>query len=353
MVQSILSNLAVILLGHLLMSGLVDYQRRLSKSLFNILIVVIFSSVIIALFYLPITYGEYRLDLRLIPLFFLAIFRGWKITLPVLIISSTWRLFLGGAGAVPGVLFGMLIPILFVLIFYKRKESLTIKWQDWLMLTICWLISDLPIIFFLPNGLEIFKNIFLIRYISLIAIAFIYHTFVLLAYKNEALKAKLRYLASYDSLTNLLKRETFLEKIEGKINKEDKSYYIAMLDIDYFKKINDTYGHSAGDRVLQQFASLLKSFESDEIVVARYGGEEFIIYLEAANDDQAMETLKKIQNNIRDTSFTINDEKSQPVTASIGLTKSKKDTALHEIIDQADENLYLAKENNRDRLVYS
>lgn len=84
MFQSILSNLAIILLGHLLMSTLMNYRKCLSKSLVFICIVLLFSGVIITMFYLPIQFGEYRFDLRLIPLIFLALFRGWKATLPIL-----------------------------------------------------------------------------------------------------------------------------------------------------------------------------------------------------------------------------------------------------------------------------
>lgn len=97
MVQSILSNLAIILLGHLLMSTLMNYRGRFTKVTLNCSIVLLFSTVVIAMFYLPIRFdANYQVDLRLIPLLLLAIFRGWKITLPVLVISSAWRLGMGG-----------------------------------------------------------------------------------------------------------------------------------------------------------------------------------------------------------------------------------------------------------------
>lgn len=351
MYQSILSNLAVILLGHLLMNTLINYQNRLPNNLVNPLIVLLFSGVIITMFYLPISFGEYRLDLRLIPLIFLALFRGWKITLSILFIASSWRLFMGGDGAVPGVLFGMIMPTLFALSFYKPNKALKINLKEFLIVTVCWFISDFPIIFIFPNGLEIFKNIFLIRYTSFLAVAFIYYTFILLAYKNEALKNELEFLASHDPLTGLLNREKFLKIVEGKIMNTHMNHYIAMIDIDHFKQLNDTYGHLAGDHVLKQFASIFKKYECENLKVARYGGEEFIIYLKAINTEQAAKTLEKIQNEIRATLFQLDDEHSMTVTVSIGLAKFGTGSQLQDVISQADKNLYLAKEKDRDQLV--
>src|SRR5690625_6224545 len=82
MFQSILSNLAIILFGHLLMTSLISYRKHIPRRLLQILIVLLYSGTIVTMFYLPIQFGEYRLDLRLIPLIFLALFRGWKVTIP-------------------------------------------------------------------------------------------------------------------------------------------------------------------------------------------------------------------------------------------------------------------------------
>ena len=122
-IQSILSNLAIILLGHLFMSMLMSQKNRLSEKFFSICVVLLFSIVIISMFYLPIEIDGYNFDLRLIPLIFLAIFRGWKITLSTLIIVCTWRYFMGGVGALPRILAGMIGPTLFVLLFYAVKKE--------------------------------------------------------------------------------------------------------------------------------------------------------------------------------------------------------------------------------------
>lgn len=355
MIQSILSNLAVMLLGHLLMSTIVDYKKKLSAKAFNALIIFIFSSVIISIFYLPITFGEngeYRLDLRLIPLVFLAFFRGWKVALPVLVITVIWRLLIGGDGAIPGTLFGMIIPTLFALIFHNPTRTAKVNRKDFFIITICWFISDIPMIFFIPNGLEIFKNIFVLRYLSFIVVAFVYYTFIILAHKNEAFKKQLEFLASYDSLTNLLNRNTFLEKVAKKLQNNKGNHYIAMIDIDYFKKLNDTYGHLAGDKVLQQFAYLLRKYETRDIMFARYGGEEFIVHLQVINDERAIKMIDALQDDIRNTLFKVDKHNTVQMTASIGLAKFKKGSSLQSVISEADDNLYIAKERSRDQLVY-
>ena len=104
MIQSILSNLAIILLMHLIMCIIVDNRKRLPSQLFSLFIVLLFSGAVISMYYLPIEFGGgYRVDLRLIPLIFSAYFRGWKVTLPVLIIVTVWRFFAGGIGSIPGI----------------------------------------------------------------------------------------------------------------------------------------------------------------------------------------------------------------------------------------------------------
>ncbi|GIN91866.1 hypothetical protein J6TS1_43960 [Siminovitchia terrae] len=353
MFQSILSNLAIILLGHLLMSTLISYKERFSKHLLYFCIVALFSTVIITMLYLPISFGDYRLSLSSIPLIFLALFRGWKIALPVLFIASIWRLFMGGDGALPFVIFGIVLPTIFTLLFYERKIPVSINLKLFFIITVCWLISDLPIILFIPNGMEIFKNSFLLRYVSFLSVAFIYCIFILVAYKNERLKQSLEFLASHDPLTNLLNRNKFIEIVEVKVKENHTNHYIALLDIDHFKQLNDTHGHLTGDSVLREISSIFNKYESDNLKVARYGGEEFIFYLKTIYDKQAVRILEHIQNEIRTTPFHANNGIALHVTVSIGLAKFENGSRLYDVIHQADNHLYSAKNENRDQLVVS
>ena len=180
MIQSILSNLAIILFMHLIMTVIVGNRKRLPDQLFFIFIVLLFSGAVISIFYLPITFGEgYRVDLRLIPLMFLAYMRGWKVTLPVLLIVSVWRFFEGGVGAVPGIIFGMVGPTLFTLAFYKPSKLLNHYIEKFVIVTGCWFISDFPIVYLVPNGLDIFEQIFIGRYLSFLGVSIILYAFII------------------------------------------------------------------------------------------------------------------------------------------------------------------------------
>lgn len=350
MIQSILSNLSIILLGHLVMSTLMNYKERFTKNQIFMFIILLFSSVIIILFYLPIQFGEYFFDLRLIPLIFLALFRGWKVALSVLIIVSIWRFFMGGDGAMPGILFGMVLPTLLTLIIRKVKSKQVNNIEILLIITICWFISDFPIIFIIPNGLEIFEDIWMIRYLSFIGTASIHYIFILLAHKNEELKNQLEFSAKHDALTKLLNKNSFIEKVEKELQQSNSEQSIAMVDIDFFKPINDTYGHVAGDQVLIQLSAIFNQFQNENVIIGRYGGEEFIIF-QKGTIEEAIKKLEEIQNEIRRYSFQLNANDRVNITVSIGIARLETD--LVQSIKQADKNLYIAKKRGRDRFIYT
>ena len=213
------------------------------------------------------------------------------------------------------------------------------------------LISDFPIVFIVPNGWEVFKDIVLIRYTSFVIVAFTHYSFIKAEHNKEYYKKQLEWMAWHDQLTNLLNRSKFLELIEGKRNNAVKHPYIAMIDIDHFKKINDTYGHLAGDNVLIQLASIFTKKREDHMLTARYGGEEFIIYLEAATLEEAILTLEHLRQHVRNTPFEIDHSHCIHISISIGLAKLEKGVILQDVINTADQYLYIAKERGRDQLV--
>lgn len=348
MIQSVLSNLAIILLGHLLMNTLINYRDRFSAKIVYVLIIALFSSVIIAMFYLPIQYDGYNFDLRLIPLIFLSYFRGWKVSVPVLIIVSFYRLFMGGDGAVPGIIFGMVIPTLFALIFFKRGHAEREYLKIFLVVICCWIISDSPAIFIIPDGWQFFQETYLVRSLSLLSVAFIYYTFIQIGYTQVDLKKRLEFLAWHDPLTKLLNRNKLLEIITEKMEDKDKHHYLAMIDIDHFKRLNDQYGHLFGDYILERLASLFKTYEHEDIMFARYGGEEFIVFLSAQHKAEVMSIFESLQSDIRSTIFKVEDHQTS-ITVSIGLAKIEED--LEEAIKTADHYLYMAKAKGRDQVV--
>lgn len=351
MLQSILSNLAIILLLHLTMTFLLSTKDKLSSLLFYLLRIIVISASVIAMFYLPIRFNNYWVDMRMIPLVFFAYIQGGKVAIPALIISSVWRFFMGGDGMIPGILFGMIGPTLLALLLHLRYQPVGYYFEKIGLIIVCWLISDLPIIFLMPSGLEIFKSIALIRSTSLVATAIILYTFIILERQRRTLNIKLIKLADEDPLTKLLNKRKILETIYEQMYLLSPDHYIAMMDIDFFKKINDTYGHVIGDEVLIKVSEIFKQYETDTIKIGRYGGEEFIVYMGNTTYHHAKSIIEEIQEKVKTTAFPSNSDSPIHITLSIGLATLTMDAPLIHSINQADKNLYRAKKSGRDCIV--
>lgn len=352
LLQSILSNLAVILLMHLLMSMLINLREEVTTKVINISMTLLVSGAVIVIFYLPINFDGYMLDMRFIPLVFLSYIWGWKLGIPALIIVSTWRFFMGGEGVLLGIIFGMVIPSLLAQAFHHRSKLHGKHLERILIILTCWFICDFPIIFFIPNGLEIFKDIALIRSSTFVGTALILYTFIALERQRRTLNEKLQKMAGEDSLTKLLNKRRFFEVVREKIYMGDTPY-IAMLDIDHFKKLNDTYGHVIGDDVLRKVGKILKKYEHDNLKIGRYGGEEFILFIGNSSFEGAAHTLEKIRAEISETCFNLEQGKADKITVSIGMSKLNRESNILDSVNQADKFLYLAKKHGRNRLITS
>ena len=156
------------------------------------------------------------------------------------------------------------------------------------------------------------------------------------------------YLINYkeertiDSLTKVYNR-FFLENSFEQIFKFYKEKIIAMLDIDFFKKINDTYGHQAGDKILAYFAEhIQKNLRKDDLII-RYGGEEFLIFMPNTSKEEAYIVLHKIKNSLKDVDGI-------KFTFSAGIANEGE--TLAEMIKIADDRLYKAKKSGRNRIIY-
>ena len=164
-------------------------------------------------------------------------------------------------------------------------------------------------------------------------------------------------VSARDSLTGLYNRWYVLEKIESELNRSlrhGSPMALLMLDIDHFKNINDTYGHTAGDRVLQVVARLLKESCRVYDVPGRYGGEEFCLVLPQTGIDSTPNVAERIRHRLETTEM---DVSGAPVivTASIGIAgidSASVDPVLSPaaLIDRADRALYSAKNHGRNRV---
>ncbi len=157
-----------------------------------------------------------------------------------------------------------------------------------------------------------------------------------------------------DGLTEIHNKRYFLESLEKEISRArryDRPLSLIMLDIDFFKKINDTYGHLTGDYVLKKMSQVIKDSIRREEIFARYGGEEFSIIMPEAPKKSAVTLAEKVRQLIEETIFSFEGH-VVPVTISLGVSALDKSiSSALELIAFADKNLYRAKHNGRNCVV--
>lgn len=168
--------------------------------------------------------------------------------------------------------------------------------------------------------------------------------------ENRMLIARLDVMAHQDALTGTANRRSMENFLDDALLQAEP-FALLMLDVDYFKRYNDHYGHQAGDACLVKVADIVKtSVRTPADLVARYGGEEFVIVLPASSLDDAVRVAERIQTNLREISLPhAASEVSEMVTVSMGITLSKDGDSAYGIIARADEALYRAKQQGRNR----
>ena len=127
---------------------------------------------------------------------------------------------------------------------------------------------------------------------------------------------------------------------------------LAVIDIDDFKKINDTYGHTAGDKTLQVIANTIQKKVSDDVFVARYGGEEFVLIYSKKKEAPFIKELNLINKTIARLPFKFKNNKVS-ITLSIGATHITKEDNIHTAFERADEAMYKAKAQGKNQVIYS
>ncbi|SDG68869.1 diguanylate cyclase [Desulfosporosinus hippei] len=181
----------------------------------------------------------------------------------------------------------------------------------------------------------------------------------LLARLKSALKVKeyldlLKAMATTDGLTGLYNHSLLLELLKKELLKQERNNQkiaFVMIDIDRFKTVNDTYGHTAGDIVLKELAKIIRKNVRASDIVGRYGGEEFSIILSDTELNDAVNLCERMRLEVQNHEFILFD-KSVHITLSMGIFfKTPQNTiALGDIIKNADQALYTAKNNGRNRV---
>ena len=169
------------------------------------------------------------------------------------------------------------------------------------------------------------------------------------------LTEKLRDTSLRDGMTGLYNRrflEEFIDKVMSQVQREDETYSVMMLDVDFFKMVNDTYGHDVGDSVIVEIGKLLQESIRDSDLAIRYGGEEFIIMLHNADEKGTMDVAKKIHEGFAELIFDVGAGETMQKTMSIGISKFPQDAdTIWKCIKFADTALYVAKTTGRNKIV--
>lgn len=185
---------------------------------------------------------------------------------------------------------------------------------------------------------------------------------VAVAIENCLNQQRLKEVGYQDALTHAYNRRYFGLRIKDEVarslrNQEDLS--CMFLDVDYFKNVNDTYGHHVGDMVLLQMVSVIKEQVRACDIVARYGGEEFVVALPGTGLEQAKEIAERLRLSVNAEAYTYNDDQLS-ISISVGLTtlgqlgcdgEKDIDGIASRMLERADKALYAAKENGRNRVV--
>lgn len=171
---------------------------------------------------------------------------------------------------------------------------------------------------------------------------------------SQSRQRETEHAANSDALTGLNNRrwlEEMMVRFKGKALNELQPVSVLMLDVDHFKRFNDTFGHKSGDLVLQMVAQTMRKRLRPSDMVARYGGEEFIILLPHTAASEAQVVAERLRKGVEQCQVSAEQgQELPPVTISIGIAPWRTGEALEEMVDAADKALYRAKANGRNRV---
>jgi diguanylate cyclase (GGDEF)-like protein len=175
---------------------------------------------------------------------------------------------------------------------------------------------------------------------------------IAIAIENSLLYAKVKESSIRDPLLGIYNRKYFFDTIEDKLLKDASiEFAIVMVDIDDFKKVNDVYGHQAGDEILLSITNTINENLYGEDIVARYGGEEIVIYID--NVEHSDIVYNRIDNIRKEITSVISKNKNitKPITASFGISYYRGNRSVDKVLNTADVMLYEAKRSGKNRVI--
>jgi diguanylate cyclase len=289
-------------------------------------------------------------DLRHIPVIIAALYGGALPSIFSALIVIAGRLFLfpfSQASIVASL--GMLIVGVVCGEFYKMKYSLKTKF--WIMNIFSLLILSIAL-FINVDDKSIYSEIILCYWTISVSAGFASLYVITYINRYNQMVQTLKEQATTDFLTGLHNVRQFDQLFYHYVNeakKNGKYLSLLLIDIDFFKNINDTYGHLEGDRILKEVGEILCRTSRDIDIVSRNGGEEFSIILPNCSYSHALEVAERIRLGIEQHTFILGNGMKIPVTVSIGVA-TYPDIESDDLYYRADQKLYQAKENGRNRV---
>ncbi|PLR97699.1 diguanylate cyclase [Bacillus sp. T33-2] len=294
------------------------------------------------------------IDLRVIPMMIAAYIGGWVsvVTSATILIIARFALYPVTISSFTNIVVLSISAIAFAVICASKMKSE----KKWFFMVISFLIP-LGLVFHLVIP-EVGKAVIIFIQYGVAVGCGTYGAYVLKSYlmRNRHNYEMQRKFAERDYLTGLCNVRTFnncINSLHMKAAESNDPLSLLVLDIDHFKKINDTYGHPAGDKVLKHISQLLLLLCRSVDVVSRNGGEEFSVIMPASDEHSARAVAERLRQAVEQTDFRINGDTHLKITISIGYATANKDNPLtvNELIRQADQALYSAKQKGRNCVI--
>ncbi|MBU9710408.1 diguanylate cyclase [Bacillus tamaricis] len=307
---------------------------------------------------IPFRYNEFIFDLRSVPIIYATYCWGWKAGLVSAVLPVIYRIYLGGLDPLTlwtGIAVNNILPVLICVYFFYREKIHATTYLKYT--SIIWISMLTSIIYYVTGRSILGIPLLDFSQISFGKMIFTVLTLLIFTYmtnehiNNLITQAKLEHLSVYDSLTGLLNIRGFKEKAKKWLNGGKNTSYLMMADIDYFKTYNDTYGHPAGDIVLEKIGNTFRESLQDQGFVGRYGGEEFIFLIRECPNGDILQLANFIRLNVENSLFP--GQETQPsgkLTVSIGVSIYSGVETLGELIQQADIALYESKQSGKNKV---
>lgn len=236
---------------------------------------------------------------------------------------------------------------------YIGKSKIT-QQAKWFYIYIYAGVVQSAAVLIISDNIKLLPEVLFHFFIASAAVSGVVYYLVKFLINNYTYIAQLRHESNEDHLTGLNNVRSFdikFNQITNIVYEKNEMLSMLMIDIDHFKKVNDTYGHASGDMVLASLGRILKDKCRDFDVVSRMGGEEFSVLLRDCSENQALEIAERIRKEVEDFKFAIADGRSINVTISIGIaTYPGIAETIEEIKEEADKALYEAKRTGRNRV---